>query len=113
MNATERARRSDSLYFDNVSRRELCDKIAFLESDMQDMRKGPDHNADGLLPCPFCGGDAVVMHMDYGDGYLPEVQTVWGVWCRGDMADEYAHGHCIENYATKEDAIAAWNRRAK
>ena len=34
-----------------------------------------------LLPCPFCGGRAKVMHMDYGDGYLPEVQTVWGVFC--------------------------------
>lgn len=39
MNATERARRSDSLYFDNVSRRELCDKVAFLESDMEDIKK--------------------------------------------------------------------------
>lgn len=62
-----------------------------------------------LRKCPFCGGDAVVMHMDYGKDCLPEVQTVWGVWCRNDMEDEYAHGHCVENYATEEDAIKAWN----
>ena len=64
------------------------------------------------LPCPFCGGKAKVMHMDYGDGYLPEVQTVWGVFCERDLDAEYAHGHCIENYATKQEAIDAWNRRA-
>lgn len=64
-----------------------------------------------LKPCPFCGGRATVMHMDYGEGYLPEVQTVWGVWCADDLEAEYSHGHCIDNYATKEDAIAAWNRR--
>ena len=32
MNATERGRRSDALYYDNISRRELCDMIAHLES---------------------------------------------------------------------------------
>lgn len=65
-----------------------------------------------LRPCPFCGGEAVVMHMGYGEGYLPEVQTVWGVFCRSDLNDEYGHGHCIENYATEEEAIAAWNGMA-
>jgi hypothetical protein len=41
MNATEMGRRSDSLYYDNVSRRELCDRIAHLESDLEDA-KGKD-----------------------------------------------------------------------
>ena len=62
------------------------------------------------LPCPFCGGRAVAMHMDYGEGYLPEIQTVWGVWCRSDLNAEYQHGHYIDNYATEEDAVQAWNR---
>lgn len=53
------------------------------------------------------------MHMDYGEGYLPEVQRVWGVFCRSDLSDEYGHGHCIENYATEEDAVKAWNRIAR
>lgn len=38
MNATERARRSDALYYDNISRRELCDRIANLESDLEDSK---------------------------------------------------------------------------
>ena len=33
MTATEIARRSDSLYYDSVSRRFLCDRIAYLEAD--------------------------------------------------------------------------------
>lgn len=72
------------------------------------------HDGTTLLPCPFCGGRAIVMHMDYGSGYLPETQTVWGVWCRSDLNAEYPHGHCIENYATESDAVEAWNayRRA-
>ena len=35
MTPTQTARRSDSLYHDNVTRRELCDRIAHLESDME------------------------------------------------------------------------------
>lgn len=38
MNATERARRSDALYYDNISRRELCDMIAHLESDLAESK---------------------------------------------------------------------------
>lgn len=38
MNATERARRSDALYYDNISRRELCDRIANLESDLTESK---------------------------------------------------------------------------
>ena len=60
-----------------------------------------------LLPCPFCGGKAKAMHLDYGD----EVQTVWGVFCVPDLNAEHAHGHYIDNYATKQEAIDAWNRR--
>ena len=36
MTATEQARRSDSLYYDNINRRELCDMIAHLEADLED-----------------------------------------------------------------------------
>lgn len=38
MNATERAKRSDSLHYDNVPRRALCDRIANLESDLEDTK---------------------------------------------------------------------------
>jgi len=35
---TEKARRSDSLYFDNVKRRSLCDLIANLEAERDELR---------------------------------------------------------------------------
>lgn len=40
MNATERARRSDSLYYDTqvTNRRALCDMIANLESDLAESK---------------------------------------------------------------------------
>lgn len=41
MTATDRGRRSDALYYDNVGmqRRRLCDMIANLESDNAELRK--------------------------------------------------------------------------
>lgn len=71
-----------------------------------------DERAEGvqvsrLKHCPFCGGQAKLMSMDYSCG------EVWGVFCVDDLAAEYSHGHYVDNYATDEDAIAAWNRRAE
>ena len=66
-----------------------------------------------LLPCPFCGGEAEVRHMDLDS--IEEGWKVWGVWCVDDMnAEDYrSHGHFIDNYATEAEAIAAWNTRAE
>ena len=50
---------------------------------------------DELLPCPFCGGSAVVSSL-YGD---------WYVEC--DLCDAGGSGE-----DTKAEAIAAWNTRA-
>lgn len=38
MNVTEMARRSDSLYFGEVTRRELCNKVARLESENAELK---------------------------------------------------------------------------
>lgn len=38
MDVTEQARRSDALHYDNVSRRELCNMVARLESDLEDSK---------------------------------------------------------------------------
>jgi len=66
-----------------------------------------------LKPCPFCGGEAHVIHMDLGaiaDGW-----KTWGVACtrdwEADSHGEFHHGHFIENYATEQEAIDAWNTR--
>ena len=36
---TERAKRSDSLYYGNTKRRELCDRAALLESDNEELKE--------------------------------------------------------------------------
>lgn len=50
-----------------------------------------------LLPCPFCGGTPEPRHGTSG---------FYRVQCD-------ACGSSTENYDTKEEAIAAWNRRTK
>jgi hypothetical protein len=60
-----------------------------------------------LLPCPFCGGEADVKVLEYDDDC-----KVWGVFCEFDLANEYSHGHFVDNYATEAEAIEAWNTRA-
>ena len=52
-----------------------------------------------LLPCPFCGGEAI--RVDVG---LSE-------FVDGEVTCEDCGGN-VGNYPTKADAIAAWNRRA-
>ena len=37
-----------------------------------------DNQTTELLPCPFCGGEAQVMHMDLDS--IEEGWKVWGVW---------------------------------
>lgn len=53
-----------------------------------------------LKPCPFCGGEAKAAYgrCDY---------NVWQVCCLNNACQAMA-GWCD----TKDDAIAAWNRRA-
>lgn len=50
------------------------------------------------LPCPFCGCRPRIVELH-----------VWNVVC-DHHPDHYAHS---AHWATKEQAIAAWNRRAK
>ena len=53
-----------------------------------------------LLPCPFCGGEANLIAVDYNDGdiwYRPECSECKCGW--------------QENYETEDEAIEAWNTR--
>ena len=61
--------------------------------------------SEKLKPCPFCGGKAELLTMRYKGG------EVYGVFCRADLDQEYQHGHFIDNYDAKAEAITAWNRR--
>lgn len=56
MTATDRGRRSDALYYDNVGmqRRRLCDMVANLESDNAELREERDMYRDlvGMMDHP-------------------------------------------------------------
>lgn len=57
-----------------------------------------------LACCPFCGRPAKLMHLGEDEEAGP-----WGVFCTGDDDPYGYHGHGIENYATEEEAVEAWN----
>lgn len=64
MNATERARRSDSLYYDTyvTSRRALCDMIANLESDLGESRAENTKLRNVLNGCAILLTDNQFLH---------------------------------------------------
>lgn len=55
-----------------------------------------------LLPCPFCGGEADIEEIS-GNPFTNEPYA-WAVGCKDCNIGWYKE--------TREDAIAAWNRRA-
>lgn len=67
-----------------------------------------------LLPCPFCGGEAV---FEQCEGKADEYR--WSVGCVTPM--EYRPGidflcygnQSMNTYPRKKDAAEAWNKRAK
>lgn len=60
-------------------------------------------NAEGLKPCPFCGGEATLER-----ACLVRDTYHW-VTCRNELCVVKCHGF---QSLTARDAIAAWNRRA-
>ena len=59
-----------------------------------------------LKPCPFCGGEALVQAITFGDDYHTDSLPVWWVACAacGVHTDEY-------EAPTEAEAVAAWNTR--
>lgn len=60
-----------------------------------------------LRPCPFCGGQA---HLIVIPPHKHEVVT-WMPECKGEAFIECTSCTCAMSANTKEEAIAAWNRR--
>lgn len=60
-----------------------------------------------LLPCPFCGGEAVLYNGNYG----------WNVRCKDGKITVFTDCPAKKtgeiDYDTEEDAIVAWNTRAE
>lgn len=65
-----------------------------------------DVNADVLLPCPFCGGEAVLFDLEHDTA-----GTYWKVCCNAN-ADDCPADACSVDKPTREEAVAAWNTRA-
>ena len=77
MNATERARRSDAYFKDNISRRGLCDRIALLESELE---AAIASNIDLLTINPKASYDIVVYALRYVLGrktFAPHAFIEW------------------------------------
>ena len=62
--------------------------------------------SDKLKPCPFCGGNAHIEDISEPD----DMDAIWMIVCKkcGGSASFGMDG-CD---ATKDEAIAAWNRRS-
>ena len=72
-------------------------------ASLTDERAALARPSGSLLPCPFCGGEAKLLIVEYRGGYM--------VRCNGRClmanVDTGFHDGAAEN------AIAAWNKRAK
>jgi hypothetical protein len=68
------------------------------------MRDSPNTADIELLPCPFCGGPAELEEIDSGS---------WSVGCEEKVLSvHYCMGYqSLTSFATKREAIAAWNTR--
>lgn len=58
---------------------------------------------DGLKPCPFCGGEGMLFSAQFGAEKTPRYNTC----CRDCSCD------LKWEFFSKEEAIAAWNRRVE
>ena len=67
-----------------------------------------DQHKEGLLPCPFCGTKAILDQM-VSRPREPQEKIFWHPRCPDIKCHGYA-SYFIHGW-TKEDAIAAWNRR--
>jgi len=65
--------------------------------------------APNLKPCPFCGGDKLIIcETDFGF----EEQTVYAVSCRYDGCHGGIYALSHGYFETKDEAIEEWNTRA-
>jgi len=65
-----------------------------------------------LLPCPFCGSGASITGTEWG-GREQYFVACTGPDCHCAVGENYDRDACPEySFSSKDDAIAAWNRRA-
>ena len=67
-----------------------------------------DNRTTELLPCPFCGGEAVLDKVDEGADYRP-----WFWYTVHCSNRDCVCASLCQEYETEAEAIAAWNTRAE
>lgn len=97
----------------NKEKQDLLKKFLLVDISIQELRQNicfgckylfeQDHFNQALKKCPFCGSTASVRMHDRGD-YPGDDYSV----CCNNSECEIETGL----YETREEAIAAWNRRA-
>jgi Lar family restriction alleviation protein len=64
----------------------------------------------GLLPCPFCGGEAIIdyvePHTHFIAAFMPDSEGAHFIECTGCTA-------AMSGGPDREKAIAAWNKRSE
>ena|GEM_PF-1538254 len=73
-------------------------------------------NGDGLLSCPFCGGEAK-LYDDYSSGRDEHRWQVWHVCDSGPEGESAGYGEACHTsidtpwFKSREKAVEAWNTR--
>ena len=65
-----------------------------------------------LLPCPFCGGEALLCKSLHSVGGISHKAILVECNLCGCKTDEYVTDGCYGIRGAFQDAIIAWNRRA-
>ena len=64
---------------------------------------------DELLPCPFCGGEAVVEEVENAIGLTGSV--CFSVGCNSPDEESCMGYQSLTTFSRRSDAIKAWNTR--
>jgi hypothetical protein len=64
---------------------------------------------DEILPCPFCGGKAVIEEIENGVGLTGSV--CFSVGCNSQDEEACMGYQSLTTFSRRSDAIKAWNRR--
>ena len=62
-----------------------------------------------LKPCPFCGGEAKIVHRKKKDVF--DIGCYVSLMCPANICIDPKCTECGDGYSYKEEAIHLWNRR--
>ena len=80
----------------------MADYAKYVSSQLEPLKK----NAEGLLPCPFCGDESEIIRV--GGEYYPMCKGSRKSMCYANRLPVKG----IDGFRHKKDAIEIWNKRA-